>query len=392
MRAIRKTLSRFISIVIIVALGVGFFAGLKAVSPNMKKAAVDFNAANPGSAVSVTVVEGGFNQAEWESQVTTLAASGSYNLIVSSNPSLPDIVKVVSAKFPSQKFLLLDGELSGNPNVYTLRYNQREQAYMAGYIAALVSQEMQARGQMTPGPGGGSAAGGQVAAVPAAGQPAIGQTAAGSAATGQTTTVSAVGQPAAGQTTPGQAAPSQTTLSPAARKLGLVAAQEYPVMNNIILPGFLEGARAVDPAFTVDFRVVGNWFDAAKAAELTAAMIRGGVQVLLPIAGGAGQGVVQAAFEAGAKIVWFDTNGYALRPGTVIGSAILRQDKAAYEKIKLFLDGKLPFGKAEIAGASGGYVDFVDDDPLYISSVSQTIREKQAALVARLRSGSLKLD
>ena len=42
LRAIRKTLSRFISIVIIVALGVGFFAGLKAVSPNMKAAAQNF--------------------------------------------------------------------------------------------------------------------------------------------------------------------------------------------------------------------------------------------------------------------------------------------------------------------------------------------------------------
>jgi len=42
LRAIRKTLSRFISIVIIVALGVGFFAGLKAVSPNMKAAADEF--------------------------------------------------------------------------------------------------------------------------------------------------------------------------------------------------------------------------------------------------------------------------------------------------------------------------------------------------------------
>ncbi|MDR2687095.1 MAG: hypothetical protein LBB75_05025 [Oscillospiraceae bacterium] len=42
LRAIRKTLSRFVSIVIIVALGVGFFAGLKAVSPNMKAAADEF--------------------------------------------------------------------------------------------------------------------------------------------------------------------------------------------------------------------------------------------------------------------------------------------------------------------------------------------------------------
>ncbi|MDR1465582.1 MAG: hypothetical protein LBJ11_09850 [Oscillospiraceae bacterium] len=42
LRAIRKTFSRFISIVIIVALGVGFYAGLKAVSPNMKGTADAF--------------------------------------------------------------------------------------------------------------------------------------------------------------------------------------------------------------------------------------------------------------------------------------------------------------------------------------------------------------
>ena len=42
LRAIQNTFSRFISIMIIVALGVGFFAGLKAVSPTMKSAADDF--------------------------------------------------------------------------------------------------------------------------------------------------------------------------------------------------------------------------------------------------------------------------------------------------------------------------------------------------------------
>jgi simple sugar transport system substrate-binding protein len=284
-----------------------------------KKAAEEFNAAE------VTVIEGGFNQAEWESQITTLAASQSYDLIVTSNPSMPVIVSSVSEKFPKQKFLLLDGELAGNPNVYTLRYNQREQAYMAGYIAALFSLENNQGGA-------------------------------------------------------------------GAKTIGLLAAQEYPAMNGIILPGYLEGARAVDPAFSVDFRIVGNWFDAVKAAELAAGMIRSGAMVLLPIAGGAGHGAVQAAYEAGAKVVWFDTNGYAIRPGTVIGSAILRQDKAAYEKTMLYLKGELPFGKAEVAGIADGFVDFIEDDPLYIAAVSRIIQDKQAQLIARLRTGELKLD
>jgi simple sugar transport system substrate-binding protein len=310
-----------------VSIGV-FIPGVMSGSPiyemlaeGVKKAARDFGAA--GTEPSVTVIEGRFNQAEWEPQVTTLAASGRYDLIVSSNPSLPLIVSSVSAKFPKQKFLLLDGELAGNPSVYTLRYNQREQSYMAGYIAALCARELAGGGKL---------------------------------------------------------------------KLGLLAAQEYPAMNNIILPGYTEGARAVDPSVTVDFRVVGNWFDAARGAELSAEMIRSGARVILPIAGGAGEGAVQAAVEGHARIGWFDTNGYGIKPGTVVGSAILRQDKAAYEKTMLFLKGALPFGRAEMAGILDGCVDFIENDPNYIAAVSPAIREQQAAMIALLRSGALRLD
>jgi len=319
-----KTSESGVSIVVFIPGVLAGSAIYEMLADGTKKAAEEFAASEQKSvAPTVTVIEGGFNQAEWESQITTLAASQTYNLIVTSNPSMPVIVSSVSQKFPNQKFLLLDGELAGNPNVYTLRYNQREQAYMAGYIAALVSLENNQGG---------------------------------------------------------------------AKIVGLLAAQEYPAMNDIILPGYLEGARAVDPAFSVDFRVVGNWFDAVKAAELAAGMIRSGATVLLPIAGGAGQGAVQAAYEAGAKVVWFDTNGYAIRPGTIIGSAILRQDKAAYEKTMLYLKGELPFGKAEVAGTADGFVDFVEDDPLYLAAVSRTIREKQTQLIVRLRTGELKLD
>ena len=268
----------------------------------------------------VTVIEGGYNQAEWENKLTAMTASGSYSLIVSSNPSLPDIVSGISEKFPNQYFMLLDGEMSGNPHVYAFRYNQREQSYMAGYIAAL---ETETHG----GP----------------------------------------------------------------KRVGLVAAQEYPVMNNIILPGYLEGARAVDPLYTVDFRIVGNWYDAAKAAELASDMIRSGVRVMLCIAGGANEGVVNTASQQNAKVVWFDTNGYNIRPGTVIGSAVLYQDLAAYYQTLRYLSGTLPFGNTEIMGVNEGYVDFVESDPYYIDEVPEDIRKKQAEMIARIRSGELLL-
>ncbi|MDR0403866.1 MAG: BMP family ABC transporter substrate-binding protein [Treponema sp.] len=302
-----------------------FIPGVISGSPVYEMLAVGVQAAAEDRA-EVTLIEGGFNQAEWESKVTAMAASASYDLIVSANPSLPNIVSTVSEKFPNQHFLLLDGELDGNPRVYSLRYNQREQSYMAGYLAALVSG--------TLSPEGGRAS----------------------------------------------------------KRVGLVAAQEYPVMNNIILPGYLEGARAIDPGCEVDFRIVGNWYDAARAEEIAADMIRGGVKVILTISGGANEGVVQAAHSAGARILWFDNNGYNVRPGTVIGCAVLAQDKAAYNQVRRWLDGELPFGKAETLGVAEDYVDFIQDDPDYILGVPEDIRKKQAAMIERIRSGELVLD
>jgi simple sugar transport system substrate-binding protein len=206
--------------------------------------------------------------------------------------------------------------------IYAITYNQREQAYMAGHIAALVAREL----------------------------------------------------------TPPDRPP----------RIGLVAGQEYPAMNNVILPGYEEGAKAAAPDATVDFRVVGNWFDAGKGAELAADMIRGGVTVILGVAGSANEGVVQAAAETGNKVVWFDTNGYNIRPGTVVGSSVLYQDLAAFEQTLRFLRGNLPFGVTEVVGVVEGYVDFIEDDPLYLKAVSPEIRAKQEAVVARIRGGSLR--
>jgi simple sugar transport system substrate-binding protein len=303
------------------AIGV-FIPGVVSGSPVYEMLAAGVQAAAEGRA-DVTVIEGGFNQAEWETKITAMAASSSYDLIVSANPSLPALVQTVSEKFPSQRFLLLDGELAGNPAVYTLRYNQREQAYMAGYLAALITEEAGAQ---------------------------------------------------AGE-----------------RRVGLVAAQEYPVMNKIILPGYLEGARAVNPGYEADFRIVGNWYDAGRAEELAQDMIRGGVRAILTISGGANEGTVQAAARGGAKVLWFDNNSYHIRPGVIAGCAVIAQDRAARTQVTRWLDGELPFGTAETVGAAEGYVDFIQDDPDYLKAVSPDTRSKQAAMIEKIRSGELRL-
>ena len=258
------------------------------------------------------VLEAGTNQSEWPAKITALAAEAKYDVIISSNPSLPEIVTPIIEQFPEQKFILLDAECSGNANICTMCYNQYEQAYLAGYSSGLFTKT---------------------------------------------------------------------------HKLALVAAQEYPVMNNIIFPYFEKGAKAADSAASVEFRVVGNWYDGNKGAMIADVLYQSGVDVMLPICGGASQGVINSAVNNGFYIAWFDSNGFDKAPGNIISSSIISQDKLAAAVTTEFLNGKTQWGTAKMLGVKDGFVDFVQDDPLYEKTVPADIRQKMAQLVEAIKSG-----
>ena len=274
---------------------------------------------------SVKVLEGGFNQAEWEEKMTSLAATGEYDLIVTSNPAMPFVTIPVAEKFPDQKWLNLDSYLEGHPQMATLLYNQMEMTYMDGYLGALVST-------------------------------------------------------------------SDMTGTNPDLKAGMVVAQEYPALTKLLKPGFEMGLKAIDPGFTLDYRVIGNWYDANKAADLANSMIDAGVDVILTIAGGANQGVIKACQERGKYVLLVDANDYKAAPGTIVGCAVLNQSRAAYERVKMAINGTLEFGKAVIVHTKDGYVDFADADPLYTNNVPADIRAKMGELVKKMRSGEFHIE
>jgi simple sugar transport system substrate-binding protein len=272
--------------------------------------------------VKINVYEAGFNQAEWEEQLTSLVASGEYNLVLGSNPSLPEICVNVGKKFPNMKFIITDAELPGNPQIATYLYNQYEQSLYLGYLAGLITTS---------------------------------------------------GMPNANKD----------------KKIGFIAAQEYPLLNNHILPGFLAGARMVDPSITMDFRVVGNWFDANKAADLAGSMLNAGVDVFAAIAGGAAQGMIRVAQERGAYVVYHNTNEYANAPGVILGCGLMEQKKLVIEILGEALAGKIQYGSSRTVGAREGYLDFIAADPGYTNYVPQDIQQKFNAFMADIKAGKV---
>lgn len=282
----------------------------------IKNAVEKYNNSN-SQAVSLYVMEAGTNQAEWGPKILALTAEQKYDVIISSNPSLPDLVEPILLQFPSQKYILLDATKAENQNIHTVCYNQYESAYLTGYIGGLMSKS---------------------------------------------------------------------------HKMGLIAAQEYPVMNTILYPYYEKGAQAANPASTVAFRIVGNWYDATKGAEIADALFKNGVDVILPICGGASQGVINSAINNGFYINWFDSNGFANAPGNIISSTVMEQALMS-EKVTLeFLEGKTPWGTAEMVGIKEGFVNFVQDDPNYINTVPADIRAKMADLVQQIIDGKLSIQ
>jgi simple sugar transport system substrate-binding protein len=274
------------------------------------------------SNVKINVYEAGFNQAEWEEQLTSLAASGEYDLVLGSNPSLPEICVNVGKKFPNIKFVITDADFSGNPQIATYLYNQYEQSLYLGYLAGLITTS---------------------------------------------------NMPNANKD----------------KKIGFIAAQEYPLLNNHILPGFLAGARMADPSITMDFRVVGNWFDANKAAELAGSMINAGVDVFASIAGGGAQGMIRVAQERGAYVVYHNTNEYSAAPGVILGCGLMEQKKLVLEILEDAAAGKIRYGNSRTVGAKEGYLDFIAGDPGYTNYVPKDIQQKFNAFMADIKAGKV---
>lgn len=267
--------------------------------------------------VSVFTMEAGTNQAQWQEKLTLLAARQEYDVIISSNSSLPELALPILKKYPNQKFIFLDASYKDNQNIYTASYNQAEQAFLSGYSASLMSKS---------------------------------------------------------------------------HKIGLIAAQEYPVMMQEILPSYILGAKTAFEQTQVEFRVVGNWYDANQGLLLADSLIKNNCDVILPICGGAAQGVIKSAINNKKFIAWFDNNGFSYAPNTVISSSIMKQKELAYKTTKDFLDNNISWGKSDSFGIKEGYIDFIQDDPLYLQTVPSDVQEKIKTLMEQLNSGSIIID
>ncbi|MEO6885360.1 MAG: BMP family ABC transporter substrate-binding protein [Jatrophihabitantaceae bacterium] len=109
----------------------GFFDSGEA---GIKRAASDLGA-------TTKTIEGGDNNTQaWVNDLQNLAKTGTYNVIVTGGDQVSDQLTQVAKQFPKQKFVMFDAEVPGD-NIASITFRQNDVSFLAGVLAALVSED-----------------------------------------------------------------------------------------------------------------------------------------------------------------------------------------------------------------------------------------------------------
>ena len=175
-------------------------------------------------------------------------------------------------------------------------------------------------------------------------------------------------------------------------KVGFVGGQE----SNIIW-GFEYGYKAgVDYAakergteIEVLSQYVGNFSDAQKGKSITATMYQNGADVVFHASGGAGEGVIEAAKEAGKWAIGVDRDQSDRAPENVLTSAMKNADVAVYQVVKEMQEGKFEGGRTiELGLADDGAVGIA---PTSDKNVKPEVLKSVEEISKKIVSGEIKV-
>jgi basic membrane protein A len=127
-----STLPSFAAEKVHVAAISGYFAqgfGVSIVN-GLNKAKDDFG-------IDLKLVDTGNRALDYEEQFTNLAKSGQYDLIFVMGWELADALQKVSAAYPSQRFVFIDGVLDSKKMIYA-NFAEEQGSFVAGALAGMV--------------------------------------------------------------------------------------------------------------------------------------------------------------------------------------------------------------------------------------------------------------
>ena len=145
--------------------------------------------------------------------------------------------------------------------------------------------------------------------------------------------------------------------------IGAVGGMDIPVIRNF-MAGYEAGAKYIDPEINVETGFVGSFEDPAKGKEMALTIFNKGADIIFQIAGNTGNGVIEAAKDAGFYAIGVDSDQGYIAPGSIMGSMMKRVGLSVFETIQKILDGSYQNGAVITYGIAQNGVGMSKDDDM----------------------------
>lgn len=141
--------------------------------------------------------------------------------------------------------------------------------------------------------------------------------------------------------------------------VGWVGGMDIPVLADFFT-GYKQGVEYIDPSIKILQSFAGTFNDPLKGKELTIAQYGLGADIVMNVASGTGNGVLEAAKEQGKYAIGVDLDQDATYPGSILTSMLKRVDRATYMVIESVVQDTFKGGEVIYLDISNGGVGLTD--------------------------------
>ena len=176
--------------------------------------------------------------------------------------------------------------------------------------------------------------------------------------------------------------------------IGWVGGMDIPVLHDFLV-GYKQGAAYIDPEVQVLVAFAGSFTDPVRGKELTLSQYEQGADVVMNVASGTGNGILEAAYEEGRYAIGVDLDQDGIYPGSIVTSMLKRVDQAAYLMVQKVVDGTWQGGEVLYMDIANGGVSLTDMSVMREALGDQfpmEILEMVAELTEKVKRGEIVVD
>lgn len=141
--------------------------------------------------------------------------------------------------------------------------------------------------------------------------------------------------------------------------VGWVGGMEVPVLKDFFT-GFKQGVEYIDPQIKILQSFAGTFNDPLKGKELTIAQYSQGADIVMNVASGTGNGVLEASKEQNRYAIGVDLDQDYTYPGHIVTSMLKRVDRATYLAIQSMVNNTFNGGEVIYLNIENGGIGLTD--------------------------------